>query len=114
MSNVVVSKDEDPPARRETDNTHTNRKIDRQTDRQTYTQDRQIHFFFYLNALPRRHSVTNMVVSEDEDPLLAEELGRLVVRVADVFAIAVAQENGGSDFATLKQIDEYDTLKFTI
>jgi hypothetical protein len=55
-----------------------------------------------------------MVVSKDEDSSLAEVFGHLVVRVADVFAIAVAQKNGGFDFATLKQIDEYDTLKFTI
>ncbi len=52
-----------------------------------------------------------MVVSEDEDPLLAEELGRLVVRVWDVLGVAMAQKNGGFDFATLKkQIDKYDTL----
>jgi hypothetical protein len=46
--------------------------------------------------------MSNVVVSKDEDPTLAEKLGRLVVREGEVLGVTVAQKNGGSDFTTLK------------
>ena len=69
MSTVIVSEDKDPLLAekqiplilterhldRHTRHRQTDRQTDRKTDsytRQTVTQGRQIHFFFYLYALP--------------------------------------------------------------
>ena len=53
----------------------------------------------YLNPLPGRAAVADVVMSEDEDPVIAEVLRHLLVGAADVLAEPVAQKDPGANLS---------------
>jgi hypothetical protein len=71
------------------------RKKNRQTDKQTYFTD--------LNPLSRRPPMSDVVVSEDEDSVVAEKLRDFFVGAGDVLAVPVAQKDRGLHFHSLKE-----------
>ena len=71
------------------------RKKNRETDKQTYFTD--------LNPLSRRPPMSDVVVSEDENTVVAEKLRDFFVGAGDVLAVPVAQKDRGLHFNSLKE-----------